>query len=75
MVATDGMKLTLGDTTPIYATPGRTAGTITISALRKGQRHSAFFEAVPSIRLYSATAKHMNQMLWKTHTFIFRRCK
>jgi metallo-beta-lactamase class B len=42
MVATDGMKLTLGDTTlTIYLTPGHTPGTVsTLVPLREGnQRH------------------------------------
>ena len=44
MVATDGMKLTLGDTTlTLYLTPGHTLGTIsTIIPLRDGaRRHTA----------------------------------
>ena len=44
MVVTDGMKLTLGDTTlTLYLTPGHTDGTIsTIIPLRDGnQRHVA----------------------------------
>jgi len=55
MVATDGMKLTLGDTTlTLYITPGHTPGTITtlFPLSDKGQRHLGFFgEAPPCPRL------------------------
>jgi metallo-beta-lactamase class B len=59
MVATDGMKLTLGDTTlTLYITPGHTPGTIsTLFPLRDGnQRHLGVLwggTAVPQTRGYS----------------------
>ena len=59
MVATDGMKLTLGDTTlTLYITPGHTPGTITtlFPLSDKGQRHLGVLwggTAVPQTRGYS----------------------
>ena len=42
MVATDGQKLTLGDTTiTMYITPGHTAGTLSYLIPGEGQRHAA----------------------------------
>ena len=69
MVATDGMQLTLGDTTlTLYLTPGHTLGTIsTIIPLRDGtQRHVAaawggtrfnFGRNVEQLKMYAASAE------------------
>ena len=72
MVATDGMKLTLGDTTlTLYITPGHTPGTIsTLIPIKDGnQRHLAsiwggngisargFSNLTEAVKLYSASAR------------------
>jgi len=69
MVATDGMQLTLGDTTlTLYLTPGHTLGTIsTIIPLRDGaQKHVAaawggtrfnFGRNIEQLKMYAASAE------------------
>jgi len=72
MIATDGMKLTLGDTTlTLYITPGHTPGTIsTLIPIKDGnQRHLAsiwggnaisargFPNLTEAVKLYSASAR------------------
>jgi len=74
MVATDGMKLTLGDTTlTLYLTPGHTEGTIsTLIPLRDGnQRHLAaawggtlfnFGPIRPRLAAYTQSAKRFRDI-------------
>ena len=80
MVATDGMKLTLGDTTlTLYVTPGHTPGTIsTLIPIKDGnQRHVGsiwggngfgqrhFSEASEAFRIYSTSAKRFKDIALK----------
>jgi len=86
MVATDGMKLTLGDTTlTMYITPGHTPGTIsTLIPVRDGnQKHLAsiwggsglsargFSSLEEAERLYSASAKRFKEIVTKAGADVY----
>jgi len=86
MVATDGMKLTLGDTTlTMYITPGHTPGTIsTLIPVRDGnQKHLAsiwggsglsargFSSIEEAERLYSASAKRFREIVSKAGADVY----
>jgi metallo-beta-lactamase class B len=86
MVATDGMKLTLGDTTlTMYITPGHTPGTIsTLIPVRDGnQKHLAgiwggsglsargFSSLEEAERLYSASAKRFREIVTKAGVDVY----
>lgn len=74
-IATDGQKLTLGDTTiSIYLTPGHTPGTISfmIPVKINGTPHLAAFwggtaisrnTGIDNLKLYSASAKHFEDIV------------
>jgi metallo-beta-lactamase class B len=86
MVATDGMKLTLGDTTlTLYVTPGHTPGTIsTLIPIKDGnQRHLAsiwggngisargFKNLTDAVKLYSASAKRYRDIALKAGADVY----
>jgi len=86
MVATDGMKLTLGDTTlTLYVTPGHTPGTIsTLIPIKDGnQRHLAsiwggngisargFPNLTEAVKLYSASAKRYRNIAMKAGADVY----
>ncbi|PYS55443.1 MAG: MBL fold metallo-hydrolase [Acidobacteria bacterium] len=86
MVATDAMKLTLGDTTlTLYLTPGHTPGTIsTLIPIKNGnQRHLAsiwggngisargFSNLTEAVKLYSASAKRYRDIAVKAGADVY----
>jgi metallo-beta-lactamase class B len=86
MVATDGMKLTLGDTTlTMYITPGHTPGTIsTLFPVKDGnQKHLAslwggsglsargFSSLEEAEKLYSASAKRFREIVMKAGADVY----
>jgi metallo-beta-lactamase class B len=77
MVATDGQKLTLGDTTiTMYLTPGHTAGTLSylIPVKDNGRPHLVaewggtafnFPRTAENFRIYAASAERFGDIAWK----------
>lgn len=86
MVATDGMKLTLGDTTlTMYITPGHTPGTISslipikdgnqrrLGSIWGGNSLSArgFSSLAEALKLYTASAKRFRDIVTKAGADVF----
>ena len=86
MIATDGMELTLGDTTlTLYITPGHTPGTIsTLIPLKDGNRwhlgsiwggngfgYRHFFKRSEALAIYSASAKRFQDITARARADVY----